>query len=598
MSSTDFTLDAIELLLRAAPVPMALSRIADGRLVAANESFARLCGYGPEESVGRSVAELSAWAETDERRVVIEALRQHGEVRAVPHLVRHRSGRLLRTLLSARAVALDGEPHFLAVIGDVSESTRLQWELASAEDALRLVEDNAHLGIWDWDLALGRLRWSPGMAAVFGIRLEDFGGRVEDFAALLHPDDRAQLAGAIASALEASGPIHHEARLLRPDGSVRWLASRGAIVRDAAGKPARIVGVCLDITAEKSLALGWRDAQEKLRVILSATDVLVFQHDLELRYEWIANPVLGLEERDVLGRTDAQLLGDAVAAPLTEIKRRVLETGRGERREVRVSRDGQQGCFELVAEPRRDERGQVVGLLCAAQDISERKRLEAEREAYRARLQGLAAHLQDTIEAERTAVAREVHDALGATLTGIQLSLASLMNGSAEPGARRRSRLQSIQRAVEAAIQATRALSSRLRPPALEGMPLAATVRWYARDWSGTTGIKVRCRITRRRLELARDTSVELFRVLQELLTNVARHSGARAVRVGLDANAGVLELCVADDGHGFEPDGAHQGFGLVGINERAQRLGGRVAIRSGPRGSVVTVSIPQGRAA
>jgi len=127
-----------------------------------------------------------------------------------------------------------------------------------------------------------------------------------------------------------------------------------------------------EVTDRHELVEGLRVAQSRLGVILRSSKLLAFRQDRALRYTWVANPALGATESDLLGRTDEDILGAKAAEPLVAIKRRVLESGQPERRDVWVANRGHLGCFDLVVEPEHDAAGRVVGILCAAHDITQR----------------------------------------------------------------------------------------------------------------------------------------------------------------------------------------------------------------------------------
>ncbi|MBU6260801.1 MAG: PAS domain S-box protein [Burkholderiales bacterium] len=161
-----------------------------------------------------------------------------------------------------------------------------------------------------------------------------------------------------------------EARYRNRDGEVGDLEVSARIVeRD--GEPF-LIGFLTEISDRRELIEGLRAAQSRLGVVLRASRMLVFRQDRGLRYTWVANPVLGAREDELIGRTDAEILGPAAAAPLVAIKRRVLESGAPERRDVWVANNGQLGCFDLVVEPERDAAGRVIGIVCAALDITQR----------------------------------------------------------------------------------------------------------------------------------------------------------------------------------------------------------------------------------
>jgi PAS domain S-box-containing protein len=143
------------------------------------------------------------------------------------------------------------------------------------------------------------------------------------------------------------------------------------------GEP-HMIAFLTEVTDRREFVEALRTAQARLGVLLRATSMLMFRQDLDLRYTWVANPALGASEADLLGRSDAEILGPEAAAPLVAIKRRVLVSGLAERRDVWVANNGQLACFDLVVEPDRDSAGRVLGILCAAQDITQRMTARAE----------------------------------------------------------------------------------------------------------------------------------------------------------------------------------------------------------------------------
>ena len=210
-------------------------------------------------------------------------------------------------------------------------------------------------------------------------------------------------------------------------------------------------------------------------------------------------------------------------------------------------------------------------------------------------LRALAARLQAAREEERTIVARELHDELGQTLTALKLDLAwirsKLHDDEALIG-----RLDSSVALVTRAIGWMRKTCTELRPGVLDDLGLAAAIEWQAGEFESHSGIHVQVRVPESEPVLSGDQSTALFRILQEALTNVARHSRAGAVEVSLHVKDGLLTLAVNDDGVGFAGDmlSKKNSFGLLGMRERALVLGGELRITSAPnQGTKISVSIP-----
>ena len=577
-------------------------------------------------------------------------------------------------------------------------------------ELLEAVFADSHLGIGISRVADGRfVEVNSAFLRLFGYRREEVLGRTSlELGLWPRPEERAALlerlrAGEVVTAFEAG--------LRRKTGELGFLTVSARLI-DWGGEP-HMIGFLTDITERKRVEAALRENKSRLRLALQATHLPVFRQDHQLRYTWIANPALGLRGEDIVGRTDVEILGRKAAAPLVRIKNRAMREGRSLREEVWLVREGQAGCFDLIVEPERDAKGRVIGVLCAAADITERKRAEQqlrmqadilasleegvnlvdaagiirytnpkfdalfgypegelpgqhasvlnapgetdpeqtardilaaleqdghwrgelrnrrkdgsvfwtranivavrhprlgrvwvsvqsditalrqlrmERDAAHHALERLASHVQDEAEALRRDIAREVHDQIGAALTGIRMGLEHLAPASGRPDG-----LARLRGLVDRAMADTRELCTRLRPPMLDDLGLVETCRWYLRDWSRQTGIRIVSRLARLTREPEDALRTDLFRILQELLTNVGRHAGGSRVNVTLGENSRGLWLKVADNGKGFSPDDA-PGFGLIGIRERLRRHGGDMEMQTGPAGTTVVARVPGAR--
>jgi signal transduction histidine kinase len=216
-----------------------------------------------------------------------------------------------------------------------------------------------------------------------------------------------------------------------------------------------------------------------------------------------------------------------------------------------------------------------------------------------ARLRELTRHLERIKEEERRALAREVHDDIGSTLTALKFELARLAKDLGErPLAA--PRILAMQELLAHAVQASHRIQHNLRPPVLDA-GLVEALQWQARGFTARTGVPVQFETNREELELAPEHAVALYRVGQEALANVSKYAQARRVSMQLFAAPDEVTLEIADDGVGFDPQmlEATPGFGLKSLVERARGLGGWAEIAAAPgRGVTVMFSIPPGVAA
>jgi signal transduction histidine kinase len=209
----------------------------------------------------------------------------------------------------------------------------------------------------------------------------------------------------------------------------------------------------------------------------------------------------------------------------------------------------------------------------------------------------IAARVQRTREEERAALARELHDELGQTLTAIKLELARaaavLTADRLQP--RAVDRLQSLVGLVDLSISTVKRITTELRPPTLDHLGLAEAIRWEAITIRARTGLRCRVDAATDGRRLSPEQQIVTFRIFQEALTNVVRHAGASAVRISLAERGDTFTLRVRDNGRGIRATQARDpgSVGLAGMRERAALIGGTVNVAGRRRaGTVVTVAV------
>jgi signal transduction histidine kinase len=223
-----------------------------------------------------------------------------------------------------------------------------------------------------------------------------------------------------------------------------------------------------------------------------------------------------------------------------------------------------------------------------------RARLAADRElqASRKRLSELAQHLQTSVEAERHAIAREIHDDVGGSLTAIKLELDWIRRHATTAEVRQRA--LAAQETVTSAIEASQRIMQNLRPAILE-QGLVAALQWMTSRFEKRTGIVCEFRTTHERMQLPAGLPLVAYRTAQEALTNVTKHAQASRVVADLSLTGGVLSLEVSDNGRGLSSvDLAKaRSFGIRGLHERASTVGGWVDLSSGAAGTSLILSVP-----
>jgi signal transduction histidine kinase len=229
-------------------------------------------------------------------------------------------------------------------------------------------------------------------------------------------------------------------------------------------------------------------------------------------------------------------------------------------------------------------------------EVIERKRAEEELKQSHERLRNLSAHIESMREAERTSIAREVHDELGQALTALKMDLSWLSKKLPEEQEAAIKKIREMSRIIDTVIQTVKRISTDLRPGILDDLGLVAAMEWQVQEFQERTRINCELTAEGEDINLDRDLTTAVFRILQEALTNVARHANATRVAVSLKKRDGRLVLQVGDNGKGItEKQVAHpRSFGLIGMRERARSWNGSVEIDGiAGKGTRVTVSIP-----
>ncbi len=318
-----------------------------------------------------------------------------------------------------------------------------------------------------------------------------------------------------------------------------------------------------------------------------------------------ANPTL----MDMLGYLDRESLMGVIAADLymdTEEYQQwlALMERKGVVRNFEVQlrrRDGTVIWVEKNTQTVWDAEGRLLYYEGSLEDITERKQAEEQLKNSHQQLRDLSAHLQSVREEERTRIAREIHDELGQALTGLKIDLAWLQNRLYQtraivPRELLLEKIRSMSTLVDTTIQSVRKISTQLRPGVLDDLGLTAAIEWQAHEFQRRSGIRCKVALQPEDIVLNQTQSTGIFRIFQEILTNIVRHANATRVNIGMREDGGTLLLQVSDNGRGItESDiSGSQSLGILGMRERAVLLGGSVTIGGiQGKGTTVTVRIP-----
>jgi len=385
-----------------------------------------------------------------------------------------------------------------------------------------------------------------------------------------------------------------------------WRSTAGIIVGVAALNILLVLAAMAFLLREQrheaELATAARESDDQLRAMVDSAMDAIITIDSERRVV-VFNPAA----QRMFGYSAEEVRGSRLDRFLPERLRAVHERNVAAFRESGVTARMKKARMEIVGLrsdgtefPLESTIAQVaIGgqtmFTAILRDISERRRAEDELRESNRQLRELATSLQAVREEERTSIARELHDELGQQLLRLRMDLSWLESRLKNLAPALHDKVVSMKEFVVATVDVLRHVTTRLRPPLLDDLGLAEAARWQLNEFAQRTGIEVTSSIAIDDMDLDQRTAINVFRILQESLTNVARHARATQVSVSLARTEDGLSLEISDNGCGTElRDKPQLGHGLVGIRERTLLLGGRMEIASAPgEGFTLRVRIP-----
>lgn len=592
---------------------------------------------------------------------------------------------------------------------EITERKGTELKLRKSQERLELAIRSANVGLWDWDLRTNKVYYSPEWKSQLGYEDRELSNDFSEWESRVYPEDLERAKATVSGYIENPYPnFHNEFRMRHKDGSYRWILAQASLAYNGQGKPIRMIGSHIDITARKL-------AEEKLRQsealfskifhsspiginifrisdnrsfavndaflkIIGYSRAEVETHtaaelnlfvDTEARNAWMRTLRGGGnvynqdakirsksgEIKDVLASLDLiEVNGEAmvlvIATDISDRKQAEENLRRNEqvlrlfvehspaavamfdremnyivasRRYLSDYELGEQnliGCshYEVFPEiperwkeihrrclagaiekadedpfPRKDGRldwvrweirpwhetnGEIGGVILFSEVITVRKQAREELRLSRDRLADLSRRLVEAHETERRAIGRELHDQIGQMLTALKLTIEIAVQLPPEEALKKAAQGKEL---VEDLLNRVSALSLELRPPMLDDLGLLPALLWHVNRFQDQSGVEVEFKhsgIENRRFDPQIETTA--YRIVQESLTNVARHARANRVRLEVRIRGEAMEIQIEDDGAGFDPQVALAlNRGLSGMRERVQLVGGIFQIES-----------------
>ncbi len=492
----------------------------------------------------------------------------------------------------------------VAVSRDVTKQVRADSRIRRLEREFHGLVENLPDVVSRFDRDLRRVYVNSAIEEATGMSREFLLGKTH--AELGVPDELAELwTNVLRRVLSTGEPDVFEFASATKNGTIKHFHVRAVPECNAAGAIESVLTIAHDITALKAAEAILRESEARLNRITSNVPGMVFQcfrhaGDGPLHFSYLSSGakwLLGQDAADILRAGRA--LGDFIAADdvpaFQESLRQSQETHSQWNWEGRIAAgDGAVKWINLRAIPSCNGGG-----ACAwdgvAINITDSKASEAQLVNSQKQLRELSAHLEGVREEERKRIAREIHDELGQILTALRMdvSLARLRFGESDPDLL--AQLQSMTELVDRTIGTVRHVTSSLRPGALD-LGVVAALEWLVEEFIAHAGIPCELVLGDGDIGLDEPSATAIFRIVQESLTNIARHAEASQVEIIVTASPGELCFEVRDNGKGFDRNAVAdaKSFGLVGMRERMAMLNGSFELDSEPgRGTRIRVCVP-----
>jgi PAS domain S-box-containing protein len=602
-----------------------------GRVASWNSGAEGIEGYRAEEILGKHFSVFYTQEDLRTRRpwADLESVTREGQLESEGWRARKDGSRfwanVVITALRDPHGALSG---YGSVMRDFSDRKR-------AEEALRLSEEQFRLlveGIQDYAIFMldpeGRISsWNQGAQQIKGYKAAEIIGK---HFSIFYPEEDLRR-GKPAWELEVAkriGRFEDYGWRLRKDGSRFWANVIITALRDPHDHLYGFAKVTRDITDRRETEEALRASEERFRLLVQGVrDYAIFMLDSDGRVSsWNdgAEHIKGYKAGEIIGKHFSLFYPEEdvrAGKPGRELEA-ARQAGRFEDEGWRVRKDGSRFWASLVITALKDDSGALYGFSKVTRDITEKRQAqEALKKSYAALQQEIAqkTEAQRKVEAserslrelsgrllrmqdeERGRLGRELHDTIGQYLSALKMGLEVLSSG--DSGKSTATHLAECIDMADECIREVRTISYLLYPPMLEEMGLQMAIEWHVDGFTRRSGIQVECEVQQEIGRLPRDIEVAVFRVFQESLTNIHRHSGSPTAQVRLWLEDGNIVLEVKDEGKGA-PAGALEftgdalgtlGVGLRGMNERARQLGGRLELLSSEKGMTVRAIIPTG---
>ena len=477
---------------------------------------------------------------------------------------------------------------------DITERRLAQEELRESEKRFHLAAQAGKMFAYAWDATTDEIACSPESAQILRMDMATPTTGQQALAGV-HPEDRERLTAAVAKLCPDMPCLEISFRVIRPDGTLIWAEMSSRAHFDEQGRMSRIVGMVADITERKRTEEELRESEERLRLAVQAGRMYVFEWDAVTDtivrsgrcsdiLNWFDDPT-----RDTGQQFIARVHPDDSEAYAATATRLTLKDPSYQTSYRMLRPDGSVIWLEESVHGFFGSKGELLRTIGMVADVTERKLAE---EA----ISGVSRRLIVAQEQERAHIARELHDDLSQMMALLQVGLEKFEQDMPGLSSQTRQQLHALVEVSTEVSSSIHDLSHQLHPSKLDILGLTACIGSFCREFSQRHKLEVRFVHRNIQGEIPKDVSLCLFRIIEEALQNVAKHSGAEDAKVELSGHDNRIDLCVSDNGAGFtlESVKGEAGIGLISMRERVGLVGGHLSVESEPsRGTRIHVRIP-----
>jgi PAS domain S-box-containing protein len=559
-----------------------------------NDAALSLYGYSREEFLKLMHQDITAEPEKSE-----VSIRQtlDGELVRIP--VRHhkkKDGTIFPVEISASTFTLNNRKVLCGVIRDITDRIQTEKELRESKEKYRMIFENIQEIYFEVTLDGIILEISPSIEKVSKYSREDLMG-TSVYHLYAFPEKRDEFL----KELFKKGNVTDDEFILKDKaGLLRYCSVHAKLSDNENGVPVKIIGSMFDVTRLKQMENALRESETQKTALLDASIDRIRYVDADMKIIWANKAVVdasGMAPEELVGKTCYQLFiyRDTPCEGCPTLKSK--KTGRIEKavmRHPKAKGANGESYWDAYCVPLKNETGKPESFIQIARNITEQRRAEEQ-------IRTLTQELMKAQESERQMISRELHDRVAQELAAVKINCEMLLNRHPSAHPEIRLKISEITKTLQESIKGVRDLSYDLRPPVLDEMGLVQTLSQYCQDFSENNGIDVHFSVAGMKdLKLDFDTEINLYRLVQEGLTNIKKHAHAGHVVIRLIAASPNIILRIEDNGRGFDVQERlanitkEKRMGIRSIEERVKLLQGEMVLRSKPKlGTKIFIKFP-----